>query len=822
MSVVVVGLNHRTTPLPLLEAMTVPPARAAEGAARPGRPGPPERGGRRLDLPADRGVRRRRPLPRGHERDPQLLLGVERQPARGVLRSAVLVLRRGGRRPPVQGGRRAGLGRPRGERDPGPGRRRLGRGPGGRRRPGPCCRRCSATPSRSASGCAPRRPSPGAPPRSPRPRWRWRRPSSGRCRARPRSCSGAGEMGESMAQALAGALDAGSLLVVNRTWSRATQLAARCGGRAIEWSALPSALVEADVLLASTGSPDVLLVAADLESVLAQRQGRPLLIVDIAVPRDVDPAVGTVAGRDPARHGRPDRLGRRGHGRAPPGGPPGRGHRRRGGRALSRRGRPAAGGPAGRRPARAGRGHPRRRAEPLSQPPGRPRSGPGRGRRRPDPGHRGQAAPRTDRQRQSRGRYARRRAAGARRCGGCSSSIPDRPPLARPLRTREALRIATRGSALARWQAEQVARALRSADPGVRGRAGRDRHLRRPAPGRPGLGARRPGGVRQGGAGRRARRAGRPGRPLGQGPAVVGHPRGWCLAAIPDGPTPATPWSEPGWRTCSPGPWWRPGSVRRRAQLAWVRPDLTFTGLRGNIGTRLERVPDGGAVVVAAAALDRLGLLDRAAEILPTAIMLPQVGQGAIGVECRAGDDGHPGPAGGHRRRRRPPGGDRRAGLPGPPGRRLRSAGRRPGRPPGRRHPADRRAAWPPLTAGWCCARGAPDPCDAPAPLGSALAEELLAAGGADLADGGSAVTVYLVGAGPGDPGLLTVRGAELLGGAEVVVHDRLADASLLDLAPAVGLADRRRQGARRSDRPGRDQRPPRSGRAGPGGGSCA
>ncbi len=52
-------------------------------------------------------------------------------------------------------------------------------------------------------------------------------------------------------------------------------------------------------------------------------------------------------------------------------------------------------------------------------------------------------------------------------------------------------------------------------------------------------------------------------------------------------------------------------------------------------------------------------------------------------------------------------------------------------------------------------------------------------------------MTVYLVGAGPGDPGLLTVRGAELLRGAEVVVHDRLADASLLDLAPA---------GARRID----------------------
>ncbi|MGH9114889.1 MAG: glutamyl-tRNA reductase, partial [Acidimicrobiales bacterium] len=109
---------------------------------------------------------------------------------------------------------------------------------------------------------------------------------------------GAGEVGEAMAQALAGALDAGSLLVVNRTWSKATALAARCGGRAIEWGALPAALSQADVLLASTGSPEVLLESADLEPVLAARAGRPLLIVDIAVPRDVDPAVGDLPGVD--------------------------------------------------------------------------------------------------------------------------------------------------------------------------------------------------------------------------------------------------------------------------------------------------------------------------------------------------------------------------------------------------------------------------------------------------------------------------------------------------------------------------------------------
>jgi glutamyl-tRNA reductase len=107
---------------------------------------------------------------------------------------------------------------------------------------------------------------------------------------------GAGEMGEAMAQALAGGLEAGPLLVANRTWSRATELAARCGGRAVEWSDLPLALALADVVLASTGSPGTLLTASDLEPVLAQRAGRPLLIVDIAVPRDVDPAVGGLSG----------------------------------------------------------------------------------------------------------------------------------------------------------------------------------------------------------------------------------------------------------------------------------------------------------------------------------------------------------------------------------------------------------------------------------------------------------------------------------------------------------------------------------------------
>lgn len=80
------------------------------------------------------------------------------------------------------------------------------------------------------------------------------------------------------------------------------------------------------------------------------------------------------------------------------------------------------------------------------------------------------------------------------------------------------------------------------------------------------------------------------------------------------------------------------GSVRRRAQLATVRPDLQFVELRGNIARRLEKVPPGGSIVMAVAALEVLGLTDRIAERLDPTVFVPAVGQGCVAVECRAGD----------------------------------------------------------------------------------------------------------------------------------------------------------------------------------------
>jgi hydroxymethylbilane synthase len=100
---------------------------------------------------------------------------------------------------------------------------------------------------------------------------------------------------------------------------------------------------------------------------------------------------------------------------------------------------------------------------------------------------------------------------------------------------------------------------------------------------------------------------------------------GASLASLPTGSTVAT------------------GSARRRAQLANLRPDLTFAGLRGNLAARLAAVGVEGvaAVVVAKAALDRLTWSPPAGtdiEVLEPEVMLPQVGQGALAVECRSDD----------------------------------------------------------------------------------------------------------------------------------------------------------------------------------------
>lgn len=81
-------------------------------------------------------------------------------------------------------------------------------------------------------------------------------------------------------------------------------------------------------------------------------------------------------------------------------------------------------------------------------------------------------------------------------------------------------------------------------------------------------------------------------------------------------------------------------SLRRQAQLLHHRPDLVLLDLRGNVDTRLKKVAAGefDAIVLAAAGVNRLGASDRITELIATEIMLPAVGQGALGIETRSDD----------------------------------------------------------------------------------------------------------------------------------------------------------------------------------------
>ena len=81
-------------------------------------------------------------------------------------------------------------------------------------------------------------------------------------------------------------------------------------------------------------------------------------------------------------------------------------------------------------------------------------------------------------------------------------------------------------------------------------------------------------------------------------------------------------------------------SLRRSCQLLSVRPDLNIEQLRGNLDTRLRKLDEGlyDAIILAAAGVKRLGLHNRLTEILPFALSLPAIGQGAIGIECRKDD----------------------------------------------------------------------------------------------------------------------------------------------------------------------------------------
>src|SRR5690606_33338584 len=206
----------------------------------------------------------------------------------------------------------------------------------------------------------------------------------------------------------------------------------------------------------------------------------------------------------------------------------------------------------------------------------------------------------------------------------------------------EKIRIATRKSPLALWQAEHVAGQLRAAHPGIevelvpmttRGDEVLDRAL-----------------SRIGGKGlfikelEIAMREGRADIAVHSMKDVTAEmPSGFVLAAILERDDPRDAFVSNKYEALSELPAGaRVGtsSLRRQCQLATRRPDLEIIPLRGNVGTRLAKLDAGefDAIILAAAGLRRLGQVERIRSLLSTEESLPAIGQGTIGIECRADD----------------------------------------------------------------------------------------------------------------------------------------------------------------------------------------
>lgn len=200
------------------------------------------------------------------------------------------------------------------------------------------------------------------------------------------------------------------------------------------------------------------------------------------------------------------------------------------------------------------------------------------------------------------------------------------------------LRVATRSSELARWQAEHIAKLLRAVDPSVEpelvlvdtmGDRQRDKPISEI--GGKGVFAKE---IQSAVLDGRADIAVHSAKDL---PSTT--PQGLVLAAVPERGDHRDVLLVSSLAELPEGGVVATGSLRRRVQLAHVRPDLRFEDLRGNVGTRIGKADQFDGVVLAAAGIDRLGLSEHIVERLPTGVMLPQVGQGALAVECRKEDN---------------------------------------------------------------------------------------------------------------------------------------------------------------------------------------
>ena len=204
------------------------------------------------------------------------------------------------------------------------------------------------------------------------------------------------------------------------------------------------------------------------------------------------------------------------------------------------------------------------------------------------------------------------------------------------------IRIATRRSRLALWQAEHVAARLKNAHPGIRVRllpmaTEGDRIVDEPLATVGGKGL----FIKELEAAILAGEADIAVHSMKDVPA--GLPEGMVIAAVLERADPSDAFVSKVHASFAELPQRaRVGtsSLRRQSQLRRSRPDLEIAVLRGNVDTRLRKLDQGefAAIILATAGLERLQLTDRIRERLPLDTMLPAVGQGVIGIECLAAD----------------------------------------------------------------------------------------------------------------------------------------------------------------------------------------
>jgi hydroxymethylbilane synthase len=204
------------------------------------------------------------------------------------------------------------------------------------------------------------------------------------------------------------------------------------------------------------------------------------------------------------------------------------------------------------------------------------------------------------------------------------------------------LRIATRRSRLALWQAEHVAALLREAHPGLAVElvpmvTEGDRILDRALAEIGGKGL----FIKELEVAMFEGRADLAVHSMKDVPAEL--PKGMVLASVLERADPRDAFVSnryPGLDALPLGAKVGTSSLRRQCQLRHARPDLKILQLRGNVDTRLRKLDEGeyDAIILAAAGLKRLGLDARIASLVPTESSLPAVGQGVIGIECRADD----------------------------------------------------------------------------------------------------------------------------------------------------------------------------------------